>query len=74
MRCVPTYLCILSLLCFVLSCPTGVVADGTLERPNVIVIVSDDQGYGDVGFNGPCDIPTPHLDALAESQIVVEAG
>ena len=37
------------------------------ERPNVIVIVSDDQGYGDVGFNGPCDIPTPNLDALAGS-------
>ncbi|WP_233903169.1 sulfatase-like hydrolase/transferase [Stieleria maiorica] len=44
------------------------------DRPNVIVIVSDDQGYGDVGFNGPCDIPTPNLDALAESGIVMEAG
>ncbi|EMI17032.1 N-acetylgalactosamine 6-sulfate sulfatase (GALNS) [Rhodopirellula maiorica SM1] len=44
------------------------------DRPNVIVIVADDLGYGDVGFNGPCDIPTPNLDALAHSGIVLEAG
>lgn len=44
------------------------------ERPNVIVIVADDLGYGDVGFNGLCDIPTPHLDDLAESGVVFESG
>jgi arylsulfatase A-like enzyme len=35
--------------------------------PNVIVIVSDDQGYADVGFHGCGDIPTPNLDSLAAS-------
>lgn len=34
-------------------------------RPNVVLIVSDDLGYGDLGFQGGKDIPTPHLDALA---------
>lgn len=37
----------------------------TAERPHVIVIYTDDLGYGDVGFLGPSDISTPHLDALA---------
>ncbi|QJX01119.1 sulfatase-like hydrolase/transferase [Frigoriglobus tundricola] len=35
------------------------------RRPNVVLIITDDLGYGDVGFQGCQDIPTPHLDALA---------
>ncbi|MDP0491113.1 MAG: sulfatase-like hydrolase/transferase [Verrucomicrobiota bacterium JB023] len=36
------------------------------ERPpNVILLMSDDQGWGDVGFNGNDRIRTPHLDAMA---------
>ena len=34
-------------------------------RPNVLVIVADDLGYGDLGFQGGKDVPTPHLDRLA---------
>lgn len=33
--------------------------------PNVILLMSDDQGWGDVGFNGNDRIHTPHLDAMA---------
>jgi len=33
--------------------------------PNVILIVTDDQGWGDFGFQGNPAILTPHLDALA---------
>jgi arylsulfatase A-like enzyme len=36
-------------------------------KPNIIVIVSDDQGYADAGFQGSRAIPTPHLDRLAAS-------
>jgi arylsulfatase A-like enzyme len=35
------------------------------ERPNILVILSDDQGYADAGFQGCKDIPTPNLDRLA---------
>ncbi len=35
------------------------------DRPNILVIVSDDQGYADAGFQGSREIPTPYLDSLA---------
>lgn len=35
------------------------------NRPNILLIVGDDMGYGDVGFHGCEDIPTPNLDRLA---------
>lgn len=35
------------------------------ERPNLVLIVTDDQGYWDVGFNGCTDIPTPNIDRIA---------
>lgn len=44
------------------------------NRPNVIIIISDDQGWGDVGFNGCTDIPTPNLDQLAKEGISFHAG
>src|SRR5436305_13938200 len=38
-------------------------------RPNVLVIVADDLGYGDIGVHGGKDVPTPHPDALAASGV-----
>jgi arylsulfatase A-like enzyme len=45
------------------------VASIAAERPNILVIVADDLGYADVGFQGCKDIPTPHLDKLAAQSI-----
>ncbi|HEX5026125.1 MAG TPA: arylsulfatase, partial [Agriterribacter sp.] len=36
------------------------------HRPNVLLIMTDDQGYGDLGFTGNVYIQTPHLDQLAK--------
>lgn len=44
------------------------------RKPNILVIVSDDQGYADVGFNGGKAVPTPHLDALAASGVRCTSG
>lgn len=38
--------------------------------PNLIVIMSDDQGYADVGFHGNSQIPTPNIDRIAKEGVV----
>ncbi|MGB5318450.1 sulfatase-like hydrolase/transferase, partial [Eudoraea sp.] len=35
------------------------------ERPNVVLIITDDQGFGDIGIHGNPHIKTSTLDALA---------
>jgi arylsulfatase A-like enzyme len=39
--------------------------------PNIVLIVADDLGWGDVGFQGRSDWPTPHLDRLARQGLVL---
>lgn len=39
------------------------------ERPNVVLMMADDLGFGDVGFNGNRVIRTPNLDAMANAGI-----
>ena len=40
-----------------------------MNKPNVIVIMTDDQGYGDLSCMGAEDFVTPNIDALAENGI-----
>ena len=44
-----------------LNCP----AAGAAEHPNVVVILADDQGWGDLSCHGNRNLATPHLDSLA---------
>jgi len=37
------------------------------DRPNVLLILTDDQGWGDIASHGNERLDTPHLDALAAS-------
>lgn len=51
---------------------SGVTAQS--PRPNLIVIMADDLGYSDVGFNGATDIKTPALDRLAQGGTICTAA
>ncbi|MFK7910749.1 MAG: sulfatase [Akkermansiaceae bacterium] len=44
------------------------------RKPNIIVIMCDDLGYSDVGFNGCKDIPTPQIDSIASNGVRCTSG
>jgi len=43
--------------------------EGTNQRPNIVLIVTDDVGYGDFGSYGAPDVRTPHVDGLARDGV-----
>jgi arylsulfatase A-like enzyme len=50
-------------------------ANGADERrPNIIVILADDLGYGDLGVHGGKDIPTPNIDSIANGGVRFTSG
>ena len=57
---------------FTLGC--GFCAVAAEQKPNILIIVSDDQGYADAGFQGSKQAVTPHLDALAKSGVRCTSG
>ncbi|TWT55042.1 Arylsulfatase [Rubripirellula amarantea] len=48
------------------------VSDDVPKRPNVVVILADDQGWGDLSCNGNPNLSTPHIDSLARDGARVE--
>ena len=53
----------LGLLCW--GVPWNSLHAQTENRPNIVVILSDDQAWGDLSVNGNVDISTPRIDSLA---------
>jgi len=39
------------------------------QRPNIVMILADDQGWGDLSVNGNRDLNTPHIDSLAKEGV-----
>lgn len=52
----------------------GRPANGSEAPPNIVLIISDDQGWADYGFMGHETIQTPHLDRLAAESLFYPRG
>ena len=50
------------------------IAAGASDRPNIVLIISDDQAWNDYGFMGHEAIATPHLDQLAQESVLFRRG
>ena len=48
------------------------IASSIHTKPNVILIITDDQGWGDLSFNGNRNLKTPNIDALATNGVSFE--
>ncbi|OGV63097.1 MAG: hypothetical protein A2283_14990 [Lentisphaerae bacterium RIFOXYA12_FULL_48_11] len=62
---------IFAILAALLIVPLGALkaADSLAKKPNILLIVTDDQGYGDFSIHGNPHLQTPHTDKLAETGV-----
>ncbi|VTS08288.1 sulfatase family protein [Tuwongella immobilis] len=63
------------LLCLSLLGGIGIApAVAADSPPNIVLLIGDDQAWGDYGFTGHPHIQTPHLDRLASQSLVFQRG
>jgi arylsulfatase A-like enzyme len=55
-------------------CVSLAFGSSTQRPPNILILFADDLGYGDVGFNGSTEVPTPNIDSLAKNGVVCRNG
>jgi len=68
---------LLHLPCFLLALVATLLLPipGLADRPNIVFIMADDMGYGDVQVLNPASvIPTPHIDRLAKEGMTFTDG
>lgn len=55
-----------------IAAPSGFAADPERARPNIVLIIADDLGMGDLGCYGAKDISSPHIDKIASDGVRFE--
>lgn len=66
-RSVKQFFLVVLLLFFVFS---SCSINESSKQPNILVLLVDDAGYADFGFNGSKDLPTPNIDKLATEGVI----
>jgi len=49
-------------------------AQAAVQKPNIVVILADDLGYADTGYQGSPDMVTPNIDCIARNGVKFTAG
>ncbi len=52
----------------------SIVGEDKQERPNIVIFIADDLGYGELGCQGNPQIPTPYIDAISENGVRFTSG
>lgn len=63
----PIFLSSLGLILW--NCKSNIDQKVRTEKPNIILVLADDLGYKDIGFNGSKEVPTPNLDKIAKAGV-----
>lgn len=61
--------CFLVAVLALINCPA---IGSECAKPNIILVMADDQGWGDMGYNGHPFVQTPSLDAMARDGLVLD--
>ena len=62
------------MLALLLAPDASHAAGATESRPNILIILADDLGYGELGCQGGKDVPTPNIDSLVKNGIRFTSG
>jgi arylsulfatase A-like enzyme len=54
--------------------PASIHAGETARKPNIVILLADDLGYGDIGVHGAKDVTTPHIDSVARNGVRFTSG
>lgn len=54
---------------FGIAIANNALAETSRPQPNIVLLIADDLGYGELGCQGNSEIPTPFIDALAETGV-----
>src|SRR6266705_6224315 len=63
---------ILLLIIILISAGGAPFASEKAAKPNIVILLADDQGWGDLSFNGNTNLHTPNVDSLARSGAVLD--
>ena len=66
--------CWLTIVIALSCCFQAGAGESGSDPPNIVLIISDDQHYGDFGFMGHPHVATPHIDQLARESLVFTHG